>query len=104
MPLVLLPIVLASATDALVALRRIGTFMRAEELAVPYEIDPHAEAAVDVDRLALGEALRAGGGHGMRVGAGHAWRRSSGSRSRRSTSSVSGPAQRQRITPPRSIR
>ena len=58
MPLVLLPIVLASATDALVALRRIGTFMRAEELAVPYEIDPHAEAAVDVDGDFTWETVR----------------------------------------------
>ena len=45
MPLTLLPLVLASATDALVAIRRISTFLRAEEIAVPYVVDPDAKAA-----------------------------------------------------------
>ena len=57
-PLVQLPVMLASAIDAFVALRRIGTFMRAEELAVPYEIDPHADAAVDVDGDFTWETVR----------------------------------------------
>ena len=48
-PLVQLPVMLASAIDAFVALRRIGTFMRAEELAVPYTIDPKSDVALDVD-------------------------------------------------------
>ncbi|TBU42097.1 multidrug resistance-associated ABC transporter [Dichomitus squalens] len=58
MPLVFLPIVLASATDALVALRRIGTFLRAEELAVTYEIDANAEAAIDLDGDFTWETVR----------------------------------------------
>ncbi len=58
MPLILLPVVLASATDALVALRRIGTFMRAEELSVPYEIDASAESAIDVDGDFTWETVR----------------------------------------------
>nr|VWO94880.1 MRP-like transporter [Ganoderma boninense] len=58
MPLILLPIVLASATDALVAIRRIGTFMRAEELSVPYEIDENAESAIDVDGDFTWETVR----------------------------------------------
>ena len=49
MPLTLLPIVLASAMDALVAIRRISAFLRAEELAVPYTIDPKSDVALDVD-------------------------------------------------------
>ena len=69
MPLVLLPIVLASATDALVALRRIGTFMRAEELAVPYEIDPNAEAAVDVDGDFTWETVRKDASNAVSLGA-----------------------------------
>ncbi|PIL27467.1 ATP-binding cassette transporter [Ganoderma sinense ZZ0214-1] len=58
MPLILLPVVLASATDALVALRRIGTFMRAEELSVPYEIDANADSAIDVDGDFTWETVR----------------------------------------------
>ncbi|KAI1798260.1 multidrug resistance-associated ABC transporter [Ganoderma leucocontextum] len=58
MPLILLPVVLASATDALVALRRIGAFMRAEELSVPYEIDARADSAVDVDGDFTWETVR----------------------------------------------
>ncbi|KAM5532133.1 hypothetical protein V8D89_014226 [Ganoderma adspersum] len=57
-PLILLPVVLASAVDALVAIRRIGTFMRAEELSVPYEINPSAEDAIDVDGDFTWEAVR----------------------------------------------
>ncbi|KAM5532134.1 hypothetical protein V8D89_014227 [Ganoderma adspersum] len=58
MPLILLPIVIASATDALVALRRIGTFMRAEELSIPYEIDANVESAIDVDGDFTWETVR----------------------------------------------
>ena len=58
MPLILLPIVIASATDALVALRRIGAFMRAEELSVPYEIDANAESAIDVEGDFTWETVR----------------------------------------------
>ena len=58
MPLILLPVVLASATDALVALRRIGAFMRAEELSVPYEIDANAESAINVDGAFTWETVR----------------------------------------------
>ncbi|KAI1798261.1 multidrug resistance-associated ABC transporter [Ganoderma leucocontextum] len=57
-PLILLPVVLASATDALVAIRRIGAFMRAEELSVPYEIEAGAECAIDVDGDFTWEAVR----------------------------------------------
>ncbi|KAI0717423.1 multidrug resistance-associated ABC transporter [Cerioporus squamosus] len=60
MPLTFLPIVLASATDALVALRRISTFLRAEELAVPYTIDPSSEVALDVDGDFTWEEVRKG--------------------------------------------
>ncbi|KAI0646268.1 multidrug resistance-associated ABC transporter [Trametes meyenii] len=49
MPLAYLPLVLASATDALVALRRISVFLRAEELAVPYLIDGESKFALHVD-------------------------------------------------------
>ncbi|KAI0718208.1 multidrug resistance-associated ABC transporter [Cerioporus squamosus] len=49
MPLALLPIVLAQIMDALVGVRRVSTFLRAEELAVPYTIDPASEVALDVD-------------------------------------------------------
>ena len=49
MPLSLLPFVLASVTDALVAIRRISAFLRAEEIATLYVVDPSAEAAVTVD-------------------------------------------------------
>ncbi|RDX54457.1 multidrug resistance-associated ABC transporter [Lentinus brumalis] len=48
-PLIFFPIVIASATDALVAIRRISTFLRAEELAVPYTVDPSSDVAIDVD-------------------------------------------------------
>ena len=68
-PLVQLPVMLASAIDAFVALRRIGTFMRAEELAVPYEIDPHAEAAVDVDGDFTWETVRKDASNAVSLGA-----------------------------------
>ena len=69
MPLVHLPIMLASATDAFVALRRVGNFMRAEELAVPYEIDPNAEAAVDVDGDFTWETVRKDASNAVSLGA-----------------------------------
>ncbi|PIL27466.1 ATP-binding cassette transporter [Ganoderma sinense ZZ0214-1] len=47
-PLIVFPIVLASAVDALVAIRRIGAFMCAEELSIPYEINANAESAIEV--------------------------------------------------------
>ena len=58
MPLTLLPIVLASAMDALVAIRRISAFLRAEELAVPYTIDPKSDVALDVDADFTWEEVR----------------------------------------------
>ncbi|OBZ78499.1 Canalicular multispecific organic anion transporter 1 [Grifola frondosa] len=48
-PLIFLPLVLASLTDAMVAIRRISKFLIAEELAVPYVVDKSTEFAVDVD-------------------------------------------------------
>ena len=63
---------LASATDALVALRRISTFLRAEELAVPYSVDAGAGAAVAVDGDFTWETVRKDDGappkHGARGG------------------------------------
>ncbi|KAI0746725.1 multidrug resistance-associated ABC transporter [Daedaleopsis nitida] len=59
-PLVYFPIVIASATDALVALRRISTFLRAEELAVPYTIDSSSNVALDVDGDFTWETVRKG--------------------------------------------
>ncbi|KAI0635122.1 multidrug resistance-associated ABC transporter [Trametes polyzona] len=61
-PLIYLPLVLASATDALVALRRISAFLRAEELAVPYVVDPERKFALDVDADFTWEAVRKGDG------------------------------------------
>ena len=58
MPLTLLPIVLASAMDALVAIRRISAFLRAEELAVPHTIDPKSDVALDVDGDFTWEEMR----------------------------------------------
>ena len=49
MPLVLFPLVLASLSDAAVAISRIGKFLTAEELAEPYAIDYERKFAVDVD-------------------------------------------------------
>ncbi|KAI0674258.1 multidrug resistance-associated ABC transporter [Trametes maxima] len=48
-PLAYLPLVLASSTDALVALRRISVFLRAEELAAPYLVDGESKFALHVD-------------------------------------------------------
>lgn len=45
----MLPIVLSSLSDALVALGRISKFLSAEELAEPYLIDPTQKTAVHVD-------------------------------------------------------
>ncbi|KAI0360724.1 multidrug resistance-associated ABC transporter [Trametes cingulata] len=59
-PLVFLPLVLAAATDALVALGRISTFLRAEELEVPYVIDPESKFALDVDADFTWETVRKG--------------------------------------------
>ncbi|KAI0826665.1 multidrug resistance-associated ABC transporter [Trametes gibbosa] len=57
-PLIYFPLVLASATDALVALRRISAFLRAEELAVPYAVAPESKFALDVDADFTWEAVR----------------------------------------------
>ncbi|KAH8103346.1 multidrug resistance-associated ABC transporter [Cristinia sonorae] len=48
-PLVFLPLVIASVTDAIVALGRISKFLMAEEIAEPYLIEPENKLAVDVD-------------------------------------------------------
>ena len=61
MPLTFLPLVLAATTDALVAIRRISNFLRAEELAVPYTIDPSSNVALDVDGDFTWEEVRKGG-------------------------------------------
>ncbi|KAH6909905.1 ATP-dependent bile acid permease [Coprinopsis sp. MPI-PUGE-AT-0042] len=49
MPLLFFPFVLASLSDALVAIRRIGTFLLAEDLPKPYEISNANELAVNAD-------------------------------------------------------
>lgn len=49
MPLIMFPLVLASLSDATVALLRISKFLTAEELAEPYVIDYELKTAVDVD-------------------------------------------------------
>lgn len=49
MPLIYFPIVLASLSDALVAIRRIGQFLIAEDLAEPYKLDCDQKSAIDVD-------------------------------------------------------
>ncbi|RPD65442.1 multidrug resistance-associated ABC transporter [Lentinus tigrinus ALCF2SS1-7] len=59
-PLIFLPLVLAATTDALVALRRISTFLRAEELAMPYTIDPSSDIALNVDGDFTWEEVRKG--------------------------------------------
>jgi len=48
-PLILLPIVLHTLTDALVSLARISKFLLAEELGVPYLIEPTQSVALHVD-------------------------------------------------------
>ncbi|KAF7982734.1 hypothetical protein HWV62_26606 [Athelia sp. TMB] len=48
-PLIFFPLVLASLSDAVVALQRVGTFLTAEELAEPYTIDPESKWGVEVD-------------------------------------------------------
>lgn len=49
MPLLFFPIILASTTDAIVALGRIGKFLAAEELAEPFLIDNDSKNAIEVD-------------------------------------------------------
>ncbi|KAJ7054729.1 multidrug resistance-associated ABC transporter [Mycena amicta] len=49
MPLAFIPFVLSALSDALVALKRIGTFLTAEELPEPYLITDTQVNAVDVD-------------------------------------------------------
>ncbi|KAJ7036806.1 multidrug resistance-associated ABC transporter [Mycena alexandri] len=48
-PLIFLPFVLGALSDALVAFKRIGSFLLAEELPDPYEIDTARTNAVDLD-------------------------------------------------------
>ncbi|CAK5271106.1 unnamed protein product [Mycena citricolor] len=48
-PLVFLPFVLSALSDALVALRRIGSFLTAEELPPPFPIDSEQKNAVEVN-------------------------------------------------------
>ncbi|KZT03607.1 multidrug resistance-associated ABC transporter [Laetiporus sulphureus 93-53] len=49
MPLITLPMVLAHATDSVVALKRISKFLLAEELIEPYTIEPSNKYAIDVE-------------------------------------------------------
>ncbi|KAI0371903.1 multidrug resistance-associated ABC transporter [Pilatotrama ljubarskyi] len=84
-PLVFLPLVLAAATDALVALGRISAFLRAEELAVPYVIDPESKFALDVDADFTWETVRKGGtgqkpSHGKKQAPGGAAKEKRGSK------------------------
>ncbi|KAG8854719.1 hypothetical protein FRB96_007404 [Tulasnella sp. 330] len=48
-PLIMVPMIMGSAADAVVAVRRIEPFLMAEELAEPYTLDPSAEFAVVAD-------------------------------------------------------
>ncbi|KAG7095244.1 hypothetical protein E1B28_006018 [Marasmius oreades] len=48
-PLTFFPIVLTALSDALVALRRIGSFLTAEELDEPYQVDPKGDFAIEVN-------------------------------------------------------
>ncbi|KAJ7163116.1 multidrug resistance-associated ABC transporter [Mycena filopes] len=48
-PLLFLPFMLSALSDALVALKRIGTFLTAEELPDPYPIEADRKNAVDLD-------------------------------------------------------
>ncbi|KAI0071668.1 multidrug resistance-associated ABC transporter [Panus rudis PR-1116 ss-1] len=48
-PLIFFPVVIAAASDAVVALRRISKFLTAEELVEPYTIEPNSELAIDVE-------------------------------------------------------
>jgi ATP-binding cassette, subfamily C (CFTR/MRP), member 1 len=49
MPLIMFPLVLASLSDAIVAITRISKFLTAEELGKPYAIDFERKFAVDAD-------------------------------------------------------
>lgn len=49
MPLAFFPLVIANTADAAVAIGRIGSFLTAEELPDPFEIDPKREDAIAVD-------------------------------------------------------
>ncbi|KAI3614178.1 abc transporter [Moniliophthora roreri] len=49
MPLIFVPIILAALSDALVAMKRIGSFLTAEELDEPYLIDRERKFAVEAD-------------------------------------------------------
>ncbi|KAH9849408.1 multidrug resistance-associated ABC transporter [Lenzites betulinus] len=71
-PLIYFPLVLASATDALVALRRISAFLRAEELAVPYLVAPESKFALDVDADFTWEVVRGNNGAAGMRGVGRA--------------------------------
>ncbi|TCD67438.1 hypothetical protein EIP91_012410 [Steccherinum ochraceum] len=48
-PLIFFPLVIASVSDAVVALGRISKFLTAEDIADPYRIDAESKFAVDVD-------------------------------------------------------
>ena len=48
-PLIMFPLVLASLSDATVAIRRISNFLTAEEIDKPYAIDTESEFVIDVD-------------------------------------------------------
>ncbi|KAL0564979.1 hypothetical protein V5O48_017054, partial [Marasmius crinis-equi] len=48
-PLFIVPVIMTAFSDALVALRRIGSFLTAEELDEPYEVDAKTSYAIQVD-------------------------------------------------------
>lgn len=49
MPLLFIPFVFSTCSDAYVALGRIGTFLTAEELDDPYVVEPDSKFAVQLD-------------------------------------------------------
>ncbi|KAH9919495.1 multidrug resistance-associated ABC transporter [Epithele typhae] len=86
LPLTLLPLVLASVTDALVALGRISKFLRAEELEVPYLVDNDAADAIAVDGDFTWETVRKASDESPKFGHGRSGQRS-GKGSRKSSPS-----------------
>jgi ATP-binding cassette, subfamily C (CFTR/MRP), member 1 len=60
-PLTLLPLILSSLSDALVALGRISQFLVAEDLPEPYLIDTNLHVAVQVDADFVWETVLATG-------------------------------------------
>lgn len=58
MPLLFLPLAFSALSSAMIALKRMSKFLAAEELADPYLLSPHAEAAVSIDGDFSWEAVR----------------------------------------------